>query len=159
GVPRGVFTRNQFGYTIGGPVVKDKIFFFNSTEFTRVRSTGDVLSVVPTDDFINASALPTRHFFAAHTVQGTPTGTSFTVGDLINTFNIPAGNAFANLPHNLTAFRLLRFTEPTNLGGGIPQNTYSMVARGDYNMTDKTVLYGRWARENKDFFTGTTGFS
>ena len=32
------FTRNQFGYSIGGPIVKNKLFFFSSTEWTRVRS-------------------------------------------------------------------------------------------------------------------------
>ena len=38
GVAKPGFTRNQFGYAIGGPIVKNKLFFFSSTEWTRVRS-------------------------------------------------------------------------------------------------------------------------
>ena len=159
GIPRGVFTRNQFGYTFGGPAIKDKLFFFNSTEWTRVRSAGDVLSVVPTTALINASAASTRNFFSGHSLQSTPTGTSYTVGDLVSTFNLPAGNAFAALPANLQAFELVRFTEPTNLGGGIPQDTYSTATRVDFNLSSKTLLYGRYARENKNFFNGTSAFS
>src|SRR4029453_14483689 len=64
GVPRGVFTRNQFGYTIGGPIKANKLFFFNSTEFTRVRSVGDLLAVIPTPQLIAASAASTQNFFA-----------------------------------------------------------------------------------------------
>lgn len=159
GIPRGVFTRNQFGYTFGGPAVKEKLFFFNSTEWTRVRSAGDVLAVIPTQGLINASSAATRNYFAGYTLQSTPTGTAYTVGQLVNTFGLPAGNAFAALPANLDAFQLVRFTEPTNLGGGVPQNAYSMATRVDWNASDKTVLYGRYARESKIFFNGTTAFS
>src|SRR6266545_2232269 len=152
GIPRGVFTRNQFGYTFGGPAIKDKLFFFNSTEWTRVRSAGDVLSVVPTAALINASASSTRNFFSGYSLQSTPTGTTYTVGQLVDTFSLPAGNAFAALPADLPAFELVRFTEPTNLGGGVPQNTYSTATRVDFNLSSKTLLYGRYARESKIAF-------
>ncbi|HYK19363.1 MAG TPA: TonB-dependent receptor, partial [Pyrinomonadaceae bacterium] len=162
GIPRGVFTRNQFGYTIGGPIKTNKLFFFNSTEWTRVRSAGPLLAVVPTQQLIAASALSTQSFFAGRAIQATPTGTVYTVGDVVND-NIPvasrAGNAFAALPASLPAFQQVQYTEPTNLGGGLPQNTYSTVVRVDYNLSNKTLLYGRWARENKDYPLGSTGFS
>jgi hypothetical protein len=35
GVPRGSLKQNQFGGTLGGPIVKDKLFFFGSYQGTR----------------------------------------------------------------------------------------------------------------------------
>jgi len=162
GVERGVFTRNQFGYTIGGPVVKNKLFFFNSIEWTKVRSTGPVLSVVPTPQLIAASALTTRNYFGLFNMTATPTGTVYTAGqvkDLLIPTEQQAGNAFAALPANLPAFQLVQFQPPVNLGGGAPQDTYSMASRVDYNLSNKTSIYGRWARESLKNPIGSSGFS
>jgi hypothetical protein len=172
-VPRGVFTRNQFGFTIGGPVTlphfgeggsilnrTKKLFFFHSTEWTRVRSAGDLLAVVPTQQLIAASHANTQAFFNRATLKATPTGTVYTVGTVTNLLSLPAtGNAFTALPSSLPAFQLVRFTEPTDLGGGFPQNRYSTVTRFDYNKSSKTFIYGRWARENEDDLIGTAGYS
>ena len=38
GLPRGVLKQNQFGGTIGGPVLRDKLFFFGSYQGTRQRN-------------------------------------------------------------------------------------------------------------------------
>ena len=33
----------------------------------------------------------------------------------------------------------------TDAGGGFPQNTYNTINRLDYNISDRTQLYGRYA--------------
>ncbi|MBV9301063.1 MAG: carboxypeptidase regulatory-like domain-containing protein [Acidobacteriaceae bacterium] len=38
GAPRGVLDQNQFGGTLGGPILKDKLFFFGSYQGTRQRN-------------------------------------------------------------------------------------------------------------------------
>ena len=165
-ITRGVFTRNQFGYTIGGPIVKNKLFFFNSIEWTRVRSTGSVTSVVPTAQLIAASAAPTRNYFGQFTLKARPIGAPYTVATVRHELGLEdasgaplPGNAFANLNATLPAFQLVEFTEPTNLGGGAPQNTYSMATRMDYNLSSKTSIYGRWARESINNPVGSSAFS
>ena len=43
---------------------------------------------------------------------------------------------------------------PSDSGAGSPQNTYSTVARVDWNISDKTTLYGRYALYSEDDFAG-----
>lgn len=49
--PMNPYVRNQFGYSIGGPIVKDKTFFFFNQEFHRFRTTLTNAAIVPTPDF------------------------------------------------------------------------------------------------------------
>src|SRR5207249_2497316 len=65
GIPKPGFTRNQFGYSVGGPVKKDKLFFFQSTEWLRVRSGATAIVAVPTPQLIGASNANTKGFFSA----------------------------------------------------------------------------------------------
>ena len=51
-VARPHFTRNQFGYSIGGPIIKNKLFFFNTTEWTRIRASATNLAYVPDPGFL-----------------------------------------------------------------------------------------------------------
>ena len=45
------------------------------------------------------------------------------------------------------------------MGAGDPQNAYETVNRIDYNWTNKTQLYGRFALESRDLFPGVIVFS
>lgn len=49
--PQDPYDRNQFGYSIGGPIWKDKTFFFFNQEFQRFRTSTRGTTVVPTAAF------------------------------------------------------------------------------------------------------------
>ena len=44
-IEKGQFKRNQPGFSIGGPIVKDKVHFFSSLEYIGVRSTDTLISL------------------------------------------------------------------------------------------------------------------
>ncbi|MFZ3340674.1 MAG: TonB-dependent receptor [Terriglobales bacterium] len=51
--------RNQFGGSIGGPIIKDKTFFYFTTEFHRLRVSSPLAATTYTDafsDFVNSGA-------------------------------------------------------------------------------------------------------
>src|SRR5262249_696706 len=51
--PRAPYRRNQFGYTVGGPIVKNKLFLFHSFEQTRLINYNTYTSfILPQDKII-----------------------------------------------------------------------------------------------------------
>ena len=158
---KGGYTRNQFGYALGGPILKNKLFFFSSTEWTRVRSSG-TQSWVITDPAFLANPVVSPNTLAFFNKFGA------TIPNLQVTSKIPWGQACpqtqkkCNIP-GLTAgspfAEQVSYQSPSDAGGGLPQNTYSTVARVDYNWTDKTTIYGRYALYSENDFAGTVNNS
>jgi hypothetical protein len=64
------FVRNQFGYSVGGPIQKNKTFFFANEEFWRFSTTLLETSIVPTAAFKSIFA-PTNPSPGIFTFQGT----------------------------------------------------------------------------------------
>lgn len=50
--PKGIYARNDFGYNIGGPIIKNKLFASFSEEFVRVRSASSQVADVFDPAFI-----------------------------------------------------------------------------------------------------------
>lgn len=162
GIAKGLFTRNQFGYAVGGPIVPDKLFFFNSTEWIRVRSSENVINYVPTSQLLAASSPATQSFFTAFPLQTPINGPVLTAADVISSVgasNFAPGNPFLALPATTPAFGQVSYRIPSDVGAGLPQNSYQIVTRFDYNLSEKTQIYGRHALESQDFQIGSNSFS
>ena len=48
GLPKPAFRRNEFGGTAGGPILRDKLFFFADYQGIRIRQPATITSTIPT---------------------------------------------------------------------------------------------------------------
>lgn len=163
GLAKPAFTRNQFGYSIGGPVKKDKLFFFESTEWLRVRSSATTVVNVPTPQLIAASASSTQAFFSAFgalrsNFQQLKTYTRDQLAAAKITACPPAPSTCdTDFPVGSTTpmFAQGQYSVPADSGAGNPQNTYYVVGRVDWNASPTTQLYGRYALEKRNLLSGS----
>lgn len=132
GRPRPVLTRHQAGGTLGGPIIKDKLFFFGSFQGTRERNgaslanslTFPILPVGLRDDNRNAAALSAA-------------------------FGVPAASITAQslaLLNAKLADGTFLIPSPTTATGLSPQSGISRFrekqfnANGDLNLSDNHTL-------------------
>lgn len=163
GIPKPGFTRNQFGYSVGGPVKKDKLFFFQSTEWLRIRSAATVIVDVPTSQLIAASNAATQNFFSTFgTLRPNFQVLQTYTRDQLATAGItacpPAPSTCDTLFPNGSAtpmFAKGQYSVASDSGAGAPENTYYVVGRMDWNATSRTQLYGRYALQKNNFLSGT----
>jgi hypothetical protein len=136
------FKRSQFGGTIGGPVVKDKTFFFFTYQRTAERSTpGSVTSTVLTD--------PQRKgdFTGLNKVLKDPLG-----GNIPNNV-IPASRLYAPSVKFLDAFVPLP-NRPQGLltfASGQTRDNDQYVGKADHRLSNADQLSGRLLYSFDDF--------
>jgi hypothetical protein len=74
GAPRAAFQRNEFGSTLGGPIRKNKTFFFGDYQGTRIRQPSNSVQSIPT--LTQSKAVMTGNFSA---VTSTPLYDPYTI--------------------------------------------------------------------------------
>ena len=142
GIDRPPLNRNQFGGSVGGPILKDKIFFFFNYEGRRDSQATQVLQTVPNDilrsgqlaytDVNGNTKIATAADIAALDPQGIGVNQNFLA--FVNS-RYPVGNDPA-LSDGLNATGLL-FNVP------IRRNDNIYTGRLDYNLSQKHKLFGR----------------
>jgi carboxypeptidase family protein len=170
--PTPSFNRNQFGGTVGFPIIKDKLFVFGDYEGLRLRQPGNVgFATVPTDlmrtgDFSEllcggAPACPTSTGISAPIkVLDPTTGLQF-MGTGAQPNVIPAARINTvgqnylkifpepncNHTQNTACFSL--FDNYTN-AAQIIENWNDFDIRADYVINSRNTLFGRFSRGRAD---------
>ena len=163
GVPRAPLIRNQFGGNLGGPILKDKLFFFFDYYNSRIVQSSGVVRTVPLDSFRagNVSYINDGANCSANSrVNTTPECIStLTPTQIAQTYD-PAGIGISS---NLFALVNNRYPHVNDVTGGDGVNTgyyrfttptpdflTNYVGRIDYNLNSSMKLFGRFtiAREN-----------
>jgi hypothetical protein len=137
--------QNQFGFSIGGPVLKNKLFYFGGLEWLKVRPAGTSVTAYPP-----TTAERAGNFSAISTPIIDPlTGQQFDYQGVPNTINPsrldPVAVALMNptivpLPNQANGSYFSSAASPTNM--------YSGTFRVDYQASNRNLIFDRFFRDD-----------
>ncbi|HZP07012.1 MAG TPA: carboxypeptidase regulatory-like domain-containing protein [Terracidiphilus sp.] len=144
---RPLLRRNQYGGTIGGPIVKNRTFFFTDIEKTDLASGTDFSNVVPapeqhSGDFSALLKLPTPV-----QLKNPATGQPFPNNQIQNYIS-PQGAFFA--PYMPEPNQLRGNTNYNTVSAKLLQHIVRADAKVDHEINQKNHMFGRYSLINND---------
>ncbi len=152
------WTQNQYGAQLGGPVIKDKTFFYVSWEQYRQRTGSPFTTSIP------AAGMTTGNFSALCTAGFNGAGVCNNLaGQIYDPFSTDAAGNRKPYPGDIIpasefskagSLLMAKYYPAANLPGTVNNylsaapaggNTNEFVARGDQNIGSNTHLFGRFA--------------
>jgi outer membrane receptor protein involved in Fe transport len=136
------FVQNQFGGTIGGPIKRDKIWFFGSANFERQRTSGNPFSSSSslTPDAMGIQELETafpNNPAVAALAQFGPTTINLGNPTFSNIQQVAVTDATTGTSAPIEMGTLTRFLSS-------PFNDYEATGRVDFQITNKDRLFTRY---------------
>src|SRR5712664_1764790 len=150
--PRGHFTQNQFGGTFGGPIIKDRTFFFGDLERFTSRQSTTVTSQVPTPLMKQGNFTELPYALSSSSIPGQ---SGCYVGNVIQSTCLDpvAGKLMTLLPDpNIASLVALEGTPGSWTGAPnyffappVPDDVYSLDGRVDHNINTSNRLFGSYS--------------
>ena len=166
---------NQFGANLGGPILRDKAFFFGNFESTRRSQASSGNQTVPSaamlaGNFIGITANGTTPVTIYDPATGNPDGTGRTQIQCNGQANVICPNRISHAADQMIA--LLEANNNADLpnvptanllsASGIGNNFYGSAdseytrnnvdARVDFNLSSKSTLFGRYGIQDTNIF-------
>ncbi len=154
GLPKGHFTQNQFGGTIGGPIVRNRTFFFAAYEALLSSQAETETAIVPT------AAMKTGDFssvLSTHPLTAEAAGQQGCItNNIVKPSCIdPVGQAIMALYPNpspqLGNVNVFSGAPNYQFVTTVPTNTQTLDARIDHTLNAKNQIFGRYAYDRSNY--------
>jgi outer membrane receptor protein involved in Fe transport len=147
--------RHQFGASVGGPLRKDRSFFFASYEGTRERRSENSLNLAPNSAWLRGDFRNVRGA-GADGVPGNADDTNRIV-DPFTRQEFPVPNVVPESMFHPVARAMLPFVPAANIAGSLDGYNARGISRSsrnkltlklDHRLSGGNNLFARWARES-----------